>query len=122
MFFVFMLFYFYILKSMLFFVVVNAFVFFADVGPVHPTGLSRHVCVVWDDEMDSLKLDVSLWGVEINLTGLTAHVSMIDVEDLPLRMQWHVTRMPSYLVQLFKRVDTIVLCYQDVHGDISILY
>ena len=48
--FVFMLFHFYILKSILFFVVVNVFVFFVDVGLVHLVGLLRHVCVVREDE------------------------------------------------------------------------
>ena len=67
--------------------VVNAFIFFVDVGPMHLAGLSRHVCVVWDDESVAPELDVSLSGVERNLTRLIAHVSMTDVEDLPLRMQ-----------------------------------
>ena len=66
--------------------VVNAFNFFAYVGPMCPIGLSRHAHAVWDDESTAPKLDVSLHGVERNLTRLTTHVAMTEVEDLPLRM------------------------------------
>lgn len=86
MFFVFMLFYFYILKGILYFLVVNVFIFFVDVGLVHMVGLSRHVPAIRDDESTSPELDVSLCGVERNLTRPIAHVPMTDVEDLPLRM------------------------------------
>ena len=68
------------------------------------------------------ELDVSLRGVERNLTRLTTHVSMTNVEDLPLCMQRHVIGMPQSWVWLFKRVATIVVCYQDVHGDVPIVY
>ena len=77
---------------MLFFcVVVNAFIFFLDVGPVHPVGLSTHVHAIRDDESITPELDVSLHGVERNLTRLIAHMPMTDVEDISLRMQWLVT-------------------------------
>lgn len=103
--------------------VVNAFVFlfFANVGFVDPTGLSRHVRVVQEDESVVPELDASLHGIERNLTRITAHVSMTDVEYLPLRMQQLVTGIPWSWVELLKRVATVVLCYQNVRGDALVL-
>jgi len=100
------------LKSMLFyfFCGVNAFIFlfFVDVGPVHLVGLSRHVRVVRKDEPVALELDASLRGVESNLTRLSSHVSMTNVEDLPIRMQRHVTGIPQSWDWLLKRVATSI--------------
>lgn len=49
-------------------------------------GLLIHVRAMWEDEMVGSELDASFHGVERNLTRLTTHLSMTNVEDLPPHM------------------------------------
>jgi hypothetical protein len=49
--------------------------------------------------------------VERNLTSLTRVVPMVEIEDLPPSMQPHVVGVPQTWVQLFWRLENIVIHY-----------
>jgi hypothetical protein len=49
--------------------------------------------------------------VEWNLTALTRTVPMVGIEDLPPSMQPHVVGVPWTWVQLFQRLENIIVHY-----------
>ena len=45
---------------------------------------------------------------------------MTNMEDLPIHIQHHVTRLPQEWVRLLKQVMNVIVCYKYVHGDAPI--
>lgn len=73
--------------------VVTPLITHVDVGPIRTKGVPRHIRMTHDVEKVGTESDLIFLGVERNLTRMTMHVPMTDVEDIPLHMKCHVTRV-----------------------------
>ena len=102
----------------IFFVVVNVItliILCVDIRPTRTAGMLRYSHIV-RDEKDGSENDLVLCGVDRNLTRLTTIVPMTDVEDLPVCIQCHVTKVLWSWVGIIKWVAIAILCDKYVHG------
>jgi hypothetical protein len=57
----------------------------------------------------------TLHSVGQKFEALMHNVPMATIDDLPVGMQRHVMGVPRPWVQLFQRLENVIVCYDRVH-------